>query len=183
MRTTQLTMATLATATLIGFGAAAPVHAFTADASATSRTGVPTTTHERGNVLECTGTFRGRPVYASLYDNSVYGSTIQIVIGDGDTQVGGGREVKRPLIDGRQVHGALKLAGSRAVIDGHARRVGPRSQVTEEYDDAGQHISVRGINRALSSTVAMTWRNRTVPLTCDGHYYDLKVTKVDTTGQ
>ena len=87
MRTTQLTLGALAaTATyaLTGLGIASPATA-------------ATTTHEVGNVIECTGTIKGRAVYASLYENNHYGNQIQVVIGDGDGQVGNARKAAKRL--------------------------------------------------------------------------------------
>lgn len=168
MRTTQLTLGALAaTATyaLTGLGIASPATAATA-------------THEVGNVIECTGTIQGRAVYASLYENNHYGNEIQVVIGDGDDQVGNARKVAGGFIDHKQVHGSLVVGGKRAVIDGHASRKVRRTPIHEEYDDAGQHITVDGYHRKLAKDLTITWRKRTVQLTCDNaFFYDLQVTK------
>ncbi|MCW2791885.1 MAG: hypothetical protein JWO76_983 [Nocardioides sp.] len=182
MRTTQLTtgaLAALATSALIGLGAATPANALTA----APRTGEPTTTHEVGNLLECTGTWKGRDVYASLYENRTYGNTIQILIGDDDDQVGGSRNVKDDFIEAKQVHGSLEIGRKRAVVEGHASRAGKKTAVHEEHDDAGQHITVDGFHRRLANDLTLTWRKKTVPLVCDNaFFYNLQVTKEDTTG-
>lgn len=183
MRTTQLTLgalAAVATSALTGLGIAAPATAMTASADQVTAS---TTTHEVGNVIECTGTIRGRAVWASLYENNTYANVIQVVIGDDEDQVGNSREVAAGFIDHQQVHGSLKVGGKKAVIDGTASRHGKRKPVHEEYDDAGQHITVDGYHRRLDADLTLTWRQRTAPLTCDNAFhYDLQVTKEDITG-
>ncbi|GAB3789083.1 hypothetical protein [Nocardioides ungokensis] len=168
MRSTQLTagaLAATATYALIGLGLASPA-------------GAATTTHEVGNVIECTATIKGRAVYASLYENNLHGNVIQVVIGKGDNQVGGSRQVAGGFIDHKQVHGSIVVGGRRAVIDGHASRRVKRTPVHEEYDDAGEHITVDGYHRKLAKDLTLTWRHRTVQLSCDNaFFYDLQVTR------
>lgn len=182
MRTTQLTLgalAAVATSALTGLGIASPATAVTAAAEQAATT----TTHEVGNVIECTGTIRGRGVYASLYENNHHPDVIQVVIGDGAHQVGNSREVAGGFIDHKQVHGSLKVGGRKAVIEGYASRRVKRLPIHEEYDDAGQHITVDGYHRRLAKDLTLTWRSRTVPLDCDNaFFYDLQVTKEDITG-
>ncbi|MFC4785145.1 hypothetical protein ACT8ZV_11745 [Nocardioides sp. MAHUQ-72] len=185
MRSTQLTLGALAaaaTSALTGLGIATPATAAPAPTSFAAQAET-TTTHEVGNVIECTGTIRGRSVWASVYENNTYANVIQVVIGDDGDQVGNSREDADGFIDHRQVLGALKVDGKRAVIEGRAVRVGSREQVHEEYDDAGQLVTVDGFHRRLSTDLTLTWRHRTRPLTCDtAFHYDLQVTKEDITG-
>lgn len=141
----------------------------------------PTTTRERGIVIECTGAIKGRDVYASLYENDTVRNTIQILIGDDGHQVGGSRDTDRDFRDGRQVRGVLKVAGRRALVEGTARKVGERVAVHEEHDDAGQHITVDGFHKRLHTDLTLTWKGATAPLTCDNAFvYDLQVTKEST---
>ena len=161
-------LAVVATSGLIGLGAPAPA-------------GEPTTTRERGLVIECTGTIKDRPVYTSLYENDTVRNTIQILIGDDDLQVGGSRDTDRDFRTGRKVRGTLKVGDSRAVVAGTARKVGDRIAVHEEHDDAGQHITVDGFHRRLKTDLTLTWKGATAPLTCDNAFlYDLQVTKEST---
>ena len=163
------TLAVVATSSLIGWGTAAIA-------------AEPTVTHENGIVLECSGTWRGEHVYASLYENSTAGNVMQVVIADGDV-AGGGRETTRAFKDGRDVRGAMKLEGKRAVIEGTAKAVGKKVAVHEEHDDAGQHIVVDGTHRRLVADLDLTWKGTTVPLDCaDSFVYDLRVSKESTTG-
>jgi hypothetical protein len=171
MRSTQLitsALAVVATSGLIGLGTPATA-------------GEPTTTRERGLVIECTGTIKGQAVYTSLYESNVASNTIQILIGDDDHQVGGSRDTDADFRTGRQVRGTLKVAGGRALVEGTARKTGARTPVHEEHDDAGQHITVDGFHRRLATDLTLTWKDATAPLTCDNAFlYDLRVTKEST---
>ena len=182
MHTTQLALgalAAVATSALTGLGVAAPATATAATATATETT----TTHEIGNVIECTGTIRGKAVYASLYENNTYANVIQVVIGQDGDQLGGSREVADGFIDQKQVHGSVRVGGKRAVIDGYASRHGKRKPIHEEYDDAGQHITVDGYHRKLATDLTLTWRHRTTRLDCGtAFFYNLQVTKEDIAG-
>ncbi|MBI2244699.1 MAG: hypothetical protein HYU55_12425 [Nocardioides sp.] len=162
------TLAVVATSGLVGL--AAPATA-----------GEPTTTRERGIVIECTGTIKGRDVYTSLYENDTVRNTIQIVIGDDGHQVGGSRDTDRDFRDGRNVRGVLKVAGSRAVVEGTARKVGDRIAVHEEHDDAGQHITIDGFHKRLATDLTLSWKGASAPLECGPAFvYDLQVTKEST---
>jgi hypothetical protein len=170
MRSTMLitgALAVAATSSLFGLGTAAYA-------------GEPTTTNEKGIVLECSGTWRGKDVYASVYENNTYGNTVQIVIADGDV-AGGVRETTRAFKDGRDVRAVMQLKGKRAVVQGTARAVGTKTRVHEEHDDAGQHITIDGTHRRLANDLTLSWKGTTVPLDCDTAFvYDLQVTKVST---
>ncbi len=168
MRSTSLIAGALAVAaTTIPFGAGGAAQA-----------GESTTTHERGIVVECTGTVHGRDVFASLYENDTFGNTIQVVIGHDGEQVGGSRSDADGFRSGRQVRGALRVDGSRALITGTARRIGDRTPVNETYDDAGQRITTTGFHRDLLTRVTITWQRRTAPLDCGTAFrYDLTVVK------
>lgn len=168
MRSTQLTAGALvlvASTGLVGLGGAATA-------------GEPTTTHELGIVVECTGTIKGRPVYTSLYENNVFGNTIQILIGADGHQVGGSRSTDRDFLENQRIRGVLKVAGKRALVAGAAHRVGHRKAVHDEFDDAGQHITVDGFHRRLHTEATLTWKGATAPLDCPNAFvYDLHVTK------
>jgi hypothetical protein len=163
MRTTMITgaLAVVATTALMG-------------GSATAQE--PTTTHENGIVIECTGTFGHREVWTSVYENNTVKNVVQVVVGDNG--LGASRESAKAFKVGRDVRATLQLAGKRVVIKGTAHAVGKKTPVHEEHDDAGQYITIDGTHRQLATDLTMTWKNRTVPLTCDDAFvYDLEVTR------
>lgn len=174
MRSTQLITGALAVVAtpsligLIGLGSAAAA-------------GEPTTTHEKGIVLECTGTIGHRDAFVSLYENNTVRNTIQVVIGGDDHPVGGSRDTTRDFLVARTVRGALKVDGTRALVEGTAHRAGRRTTIHDEQDDAGQHITVDGTHRRIVSDLTLTWRHRTAPLDCGNAFaYDLQVTREST---
>ena len=178
MRSTQLitgALAVVATTVPIGIGGAAQAGQPT---TTTTTTTTPTTTHERGVVVECTGTTHGRDVFASVYENNTFGNTLQIVVGDDDEQVGGSRNDRDGFVDHGRVRAVMKVDGRRALISGSAHRVGDRIPVSEEQDDAGQHVTSTGFHRSLDTDLRLTWRGATVPLDCATAFaYRLTVTK------
>lgn len=164
MRTTMITGALAVVATTVLTGGTATAQE-------------PTTTHERGIVIECSGTYRGHEVYTSVYENNTVKNVVQVVIGD-DDGLGAIRETAAAFRTGRDVRATLPLDGKRAVIAGTARAVGAKTAVHEEHDDAGQYITIDGTHRKLATDLTLTWKKRTVPLTCDDAFvYDLQVTK------
>lgn len=168
MRTTMITGALAVVATTVLTGGTATAQAATAE---------PIVTHEHGIVIECSGTLRGQDVYTSVYENNTVRNVVQVVIGD-DDGLGAIRESDAAFRTGRQVRAGLPLAGKRAVVAGTARAVGAKTTVHEEHDDAGQHITIDGTHRRLATDLTLTWKKRTVPLTCDDAFlYDLQVTK------
>lgn len=172
-------LAVLATSALMGLGIATPASALTAPGEA----GTTTTTHERGNVIECTGTIKGRDAYVSVYENNTYANVVQVLIGDDEDQVGNSREVEEGFIHHKRVHASVEVGGKRAVVEGRASRHGKRIAVHESYDDAGKLITVDGYHRRLATDLTLTWGKKTVPLDCDNaFFYDLTVTKEDIAG-
>lgn len=167
MRTQLITgaLAVVATSGLIGLGG-------TAQAATTE----PTVTHERGVVIACGGTWRGKDVYAEVYENSVFGNHVQVVIEDG--QYAGSRSPRRSIVTGDKVRARVRVGGKPAVVKGLARLDGTRTRVHEVLEDAGQTVASRGIHRGLDTSLALHWRGHAANLDCaDAFRYRLTVTK------
>ena len=172
MRTTHALAATLTATAALAF--ATPAHAGAAEEGTT-------TTYESGHVVECTGTFKGRPVFASLYENSEFGNEVFVHVGDDGDEVGANRTTDEALLVDGEVATGLRLDGKRVRLSGTAERVGKKIAVHEEHDDAGYHIVVDGFHKRLDADLEMTWRRTTVPLDCDNaFFYDLVVEKTPT---
>jgi hypothetical protein len=137
---------------------------------------------ERGIVVECTGDAHGLHIWTSVYENHRYGNTFQVVVGDPDDGHGNVRNTEdRFLVDGA-VKATVLVDGKRAVVKGTAERVGPRTKVYEEYDDAGFLVKTRGFHRQLRTDLIARYAGTTVPLTCDPAFsYDLEVKKIPVT--
>lgn len=165
----------LAATALTGFGALAPA------SGATMRTAEPASTTERGVVMECTGSRHGLDAYASLYENDVYGNTVQVILDD-DPATSASRQPRDILASG-DVRAGVTIDGHRVRIRGTAHRVGRRLPVHEENDDAGQHVAVDGFHRRLAPDLVLRYAGTRVPLTCaPAFFYRLRVTRTDITG-
>ena len=134
---------------------------------------------EKGIVLECTGEARGLSAYVNLYENDVFTNYVQVVLDD-DPKRAASREPKDVWSDG-QVSTWVTINGKRATITGTAGKVGKRTRVHEELDDAGNHIVSDGWHRRLKHDLTLRYAGRSVDLTCDPAFsYRLEVTKTPT---
>ena len=134
---------------------------------------------ERGIVLECSGHKNGLEVHTVVYENSRYGNTVQVSIGDPEDGKAGMRNTdEKFLVDGA-LRATVKVAGQRAVVKGTAERFGPRIPVDESFDDGPYLVKNRGFQRQLRTDLVAKYDGKVVPLTCDpAFYYDLEVKKV-----
>ena len=72
----------------------------------------------------------------------------------------------------------MTIKGKQATIIGTASRIGKRTHVHEELDDAGNHVVSDGWHRRLENDLVLTYAGKTVELTCDpAFFYRLEVTK------
>jgi hypothetical protein len=168
MRSTQLitgALAVVATSSLIGLGS-----------TAQAATDGSTTTREQGTALSCTGTWRGRHVYAEVYENSLHGNHVQVVIDDGE--LAASRWQDDAMVVGKRVGVQVRLGGSAAVVKGLARPDGTRTPVHEVLEDAGQTIESTGVQRGLETALGLHWRGHRAQLDCsDAFRYRLTVTR------
>jgi hypothetical protein len=136
---------------------------------------------EKGVVLECTGEAEGLSAYVNLYENDTYSNYLQVVLDD-DPERAASRE-PRDILRAGKVRAGIRVAGKRARIVGTATRVGLRTRVHEEIDDAGQHVVMHGYHRRLAHRLVLRYDGATVPLRCaPAFFYRLKVTKTPITG-
>jgi hypothetical protein len=141
------------------------------------------THRERGYVLECTGhRLTGntdRTAYVSLYENSVYGNYVEIVLDEKP-----GRSASRQVPDVAvvdEVRVGAKIRGHRARVVGNLGRTDERTHVHEEIDDAGRHIVSDGTHRGVVSDLGLLYKRGNYQLVCDpAFYYNLKVTTTET---
>jgi subtilisin family serine protease len=192
MRSHTLTtgsLAAVAATALIGVSAALPAEGAPATpSSARPATSVSqrvdpgaTTEHQRGIVLECTGTIGTRSFWTSVYENDRYGNTVQVTVLD--EGIGGSHQTTRPFLDRGRVHAGAKVDGKLALVTGKAHRVGKRTAVHEVNDDAGFHIVTDGVHRRLRTRLTLAYGGRTTPLVCGTAFaYALTVTKTPITG-
>jgi hypothetical protein len=177
-RTTRITTATATVATALLALSASSATALTPAADASPRASKAVV--EKGVVLECTGEAEGLSAYVNLYENDTYGNYLQVVL-DEDPERAASREPQDILRAGKLRTGII-VAGKRARIVGTATRVGPRTRVHEETDDAGQHVVMHGYHRRLAHRVVLRYDGAAVPLRCaPAFFYRLEVTKTPIT--
>jgi len=165
----------LATSALTGLGVVSPASGIT------MRAAEPASSTERGVVMECTGSRHGLDAYASLYENDLYGNTVQVVLDDDPARSASRRP--QDVLAGGVVRAGVMIAGHRVRIRGSAHRVGRRLPVHEVTDDAGQHIVVDGIHRRLATDLVLRYAGTRVPLSCaPAFFYRLEVTRTGITG-
>jgi hypothetical protein len=183
MTTTEQESTTMRS-TLIAAGAAAAALAGTVvvggtvnAANAHPSSGVqPIVTMEKGIVLECTGEARGLSAYVNLYENNAFTNYVQVVLDD-NPKLATSREPKDIWSDGL-VKTSVEIKGKKARITGTASKLGKRSAVHEEIDDAGYRVVSDGWHRQLEHDLTLTYGGTAVDLTCaPAFFYKLEVTK------
>jgi hypothetical protein len=179
MRTPRTIPATLATAVIATALVGPSASSATALMPASERS-APTPVVEKGVVLECTGEAEGLSAYVNLYENDTYSNYLQVVLDD-DPERAASREPLDILRAGK-VRAGIRVAGKRARIVGTATRVGLRTRVHEEIDDAGQHVVMHGYHRRLAHRLVLRYDGARVPLRCaPSFFYRLEVTKTPIT--
>lgn len=135
------------------------------------------TTQEKGVLIECAGSWKGQPVFVSVYENRSFGNELVVAVGAEDQESfwiinPEGRMVRRGEI---QQEG--RMDGKRVVLAGTVVRDGEVVTVHEEREDAGQHIVVDGVHKPLAADLVLTWKKRNAVLDCENAFrYDLTVT-------
>lgn len=173
MRSSQILTGALvvATSALVGLGGAASAH--TPDPSATG------TSHERGALLECTGTAGSVPVRANLYQNETFGNFLEVLLNDGTAdEAGRSVQADKPFLTGKKVRATTKVAGKRVTITGTAKKTHTVKRIHDVYDDAGLRIVSTGTHRMLAPKLTVTVGDQSGTLSCDNAFlYRLKVVK------
>ncbi|MFF5477695.1 hypothetical protein ACFY5C_10205 [Streptomyces sp. NPDC012935] len=156
-------------------------------AHATSGTaaGEAVTADEKGHVLFCTGRAGDRSVTVDLYDNSLYGSFVSVIVEGPDGEYGGG-STPPLLFDNGSVsaelpiekHGADGGPAGRAVIQGTYAASGEPERVHDITREPSWVVVAHGTRQQLSTSVSITVLGETTPLSCEPSFaYDLKVTR------
>ncbi|MBA2952675.1 hypothetical protein GON03_21875 [Nocardioides sp. MAH-18] len=175
MRSQLLTgaLAVAATSALVGLGAGT--------ASAQSPDPMTEgTSHERGTLIECTGTVGDTPVRANIYQNRTFGNFLELLVADGTPdEAGASLEKKKPFVTGTKVRAAAKVGGHRLTITGTAKPTGETEHIREVIpNDGGLRIVTTGTHLLLAPVLTATYDGETGALTCDNAFrFRLKVTK------
>jgi hypothetical protein len=176
MRTITLAL----TAPALAAAGLAAVAGLSSPADASGRTSDGSTTeHQRGVVLECTGSNRAHSAYVDLYENDVHGNVVQVIL-DGDPESAATR-TPADIWDAGEVRARVTIKHQRVRIAGTAPVTGRRHHVHAEYDDAGNHIVSDGFHRRLADDLVLRYDGRRMGLSCAPAFrYSLDVTTTPT---
>lgn len=163
---TRRALATLAIAGTLPLSTATAAHAET------------TTVHEKGLLIECTGTWEDQPVHVSVYENRAYVNELVIAIGDEDDEVFLVENPEDRMVTRGEVHESGRLDGRKFALAGPVVRDGDVVEVHEEFVDDGQQVVVDGVHKPLAADLELTWRKRDAVLDCSNAFrFDLQVSR------
>lgn len=137
-----------------------------------------TTVHEKGLLIECTGTWRQQPVHVSVYENRTYVNELVVAIGAEDQEVLLVENPEERMVTRGEVHESGLLGGRKFALAGPVVRDGDVVEVHEEFVDDGQHVVVDGVHKPLAADLELTWRKRDAVLDCSNAFrFDLDVSR------
>lgn len=180
-----LTLAAAATAGTAGApatkGRAAEATTQSVQAAAEAPTSVEI---QRGLVLEGSGEINGASLQVTVYENSLYGNSVQIVVGDPDEGNIGASEQTAAFVVGGQLNASVQIGGKTATLSGTVESTGRPERVVEPIQDAGERIVTRGTNTALRANVTLTFDGAAAHVEfAPAFAYELEVRKVSLYGR
>jgi len=140
---------------------------------------------QRGIVVEGTSLAEDLSATVTVYENSLYGNSIQVVLGDPDHGgLIGSLEQTEPFVVGGVLNARVTIDGRIAELTGTVERTGRTTRVTEPVQDAGEQVISKGTHTQLLTDVTLSFDGQTVPLSfAPAFAYDLEVRRVDLYGR
>lgn len=168
-----------ATAAFAQDTAAPPAPSVTSSATSTSVQRTPTSVeHQGGLVIEGYGQYAGSPVAVYLYENSLYGNSLQVVL-DPEQDVIGYVEQQTPFVVDGAVDVNVDVQGRSVRLSGTVTDSGEVAKSVDPFQDAGEQIVTKGSQTRLLANLSLTVDGTTVPLEAAPAFaYDLDVRKV-----
>jgi hypothetical protein len=146
-----------------------------ADKSTVSGESNATVERQRGIVLE--GSAPG--IAVTVYENSVHGNSIQLVLGDPDEGSFGHLEQSEPFVVDGVLDATVDVDGRTVTLSGTVAPSGRPARLVEPLQDAGEQIVARGTNTPLVADVVLNVDGASAPLEfAPAFAYDLEVRKV-----
>jgi hypothetical protein len=160
-------------------GAVAPATATapstsTVSPSAPTSSVAPRTTVEQqtGIVLECAGD----GVQVTVYENSRYGNSVTLVVGDPELGHFAYGEQAAPYVVDGVLSAAVEVDGAPATVTGTVTPNGRPTRIVETMQDGGEQLVTRGTNAPLATSLVAHVAADDVPLECAPAYaFDLEV--------
>ena len=113
--------------------------------------------HQVGKVLEGTAVLGdGTPVMTTIYENSMHGSSVQVVLGDPDDENIGYVEQAGPFFQAGVIDVTVDVNGTPVRFQGTATETGKPTKIVEPIQDGGEQIVTRGTNTPLATDITVT---------------------------
>ena len=134
--------------------------------------------HQSGLVVEGYAQHAGSPVAVYLYENSLYGSSVQVVL-DAEQDLIGSVEQATPFVVDGELDVTVDVRGRSVVLSGTVADTGELVKSVDPLQDAGEQIVTKGTRTRLAADLSLTVDGVTVPLEAAPAFaYDLEVRKV-----
>ena len=140
--------------------------------------------HQRGIVLEGSGLAGDLPVAVTVYENSLHGNSIQVVLGDPDNggEIGYVEQAEPFVVDG-VLDATVDIGGRTLELTGTVEQTGRTTKVTEPIQDAGEQIISKGTHTQLLTDVTLSFDGTSASLEfAPAFAYDLEIRKIDLYG-
>jgi hypothetical protein len=145
-------------------------------ANAATTTGSPVVQQETGIVVEGSGSAGDLNVSVTVYENSLHGNSVQVVLGD--DLIGYAEGTSAYVVDGA-LHATVQVDGKDATLSGTLSPDGKPEKLVEPVQDSGEQIVTRGTHTRLFGDLTLTYDGVVVPVNVDVAFaYDLEVRKV-----
>ncbi len=133
------------------------------------------TEHQRGIVLEGTGTVGDLSVTVHVYENDAHGNSAQVVLGDpADDRIGAVEQDTAFVVDG-VLAATVEIDGRTATVTGTVAPTGAAATAVDPALDSEPKV-VRGTHTPLNADLVVTYGNVRVPLRVSPAFgYDLEV--------
>ncbi|HET7691086.1 MAG TPA: hypothetical protein VFK41_11925 [Nocardioidaceae bacterium] len=145
----------------------------------------PTSTeHQAGVVIEGFTTINGQEVFLTVYDNSLHGSSANVVIGDPEDGGAFGfvEQATAFVVDG-QLSITFDVDGKAATLSGTVVENGKPTRIRDAMQDGGENLVTKGTNTPLLANLTLAYDGQTVPVEVGAAFgYDLEVRSTDLYG-
>ena len=139
--------------------------------------------HQVGTVIEGTAD-AGTPVMLFLYENSLHGSSVQVVLGDPEEgQVGALEQADAFIVNG-VLDVTVDVDGTPVRFHGTVKASGRPEKLVEPVQDNGEQIVTKGTNTQLATDLTVTVRGTTAPVSVAPAFaFDIESRKVTLYGR
>lgn len=153
-------------------------------ASDTTTERTPTSVeHQTGLLVEAYGEHDGTPVAVYLYENTLYGNSLQVVL-DAEQDVIGSIEQEAPFVVDGVVDVTVDVQGREVVLSGTVADSGESAKEVDPRQDGGEQIITKGTHTPLLADLTLTIDGVDVALeAAPAFMYDLEVRKVTLYGR